>query len=250
VQTALAVDEMKPLCRALATDFRVWHVQRPGYGTSGPARTPGEIAADADLVASVVEGLDLGPACLVGASYSAAVVLALASRHPEVARSLVIVEPPPYGTPGAPEFRGTIQRILDVDAAREPGAALDEVMRLVDGPDWRANAERDLPGSVAAMERDAATFFEADLPALLSWSFDDAQARAVAVPTLLVGGDQSHEWFGEMLDRLERVLPTATRVTVDGAGHSAALTHPHEVAAAVRAVSPRTRASGREPDRS
>jgi pimeloyl-ACP methyl ester carboxylesterase len=100
------------------------------------------------------------------------------------------------------------------------------------------------------MERDAATFFEADLPALLSWSFDDAQARAVAVPTLLVGGDQSHEWFGEMLDRLERVLPTATRVTVDGAGHSAALTHPHEVAAAVRAVSPRTRASGREPDRS
>jgi pimeloyl-ACP methyl ester carboxylesterase len=232
----------------------VWHVQRPGYGTSGPARTPGEITADADLVASVMEGLGLAEAHLVGASYSAAVVLTLASRHREVARSLALVEPPPYGTSGAPDFLSATQGILDVHASRGTSEALDEIMRLVDGPDWRANAERDLPGSVAAMERDATTFFEADVPALSSWTFDDVQATALDVPTLLVGGDQSRDWFGEMLALLERVLPTTTRVTIDGAGHSAALTHAGEVAAAirnhVRTVSPGTRAGGVGGDRS
>ena len=74
VQTALGVDELVPLCRALGTDFHVWHVHRPGYGASGPARTPGSIGADADLVTSVLDELDLGPAHLVGVSYSAAMV--------------------------------------------------------------------------------------------------------------------------------------------------------------------------------
>jgi pimeloyl-ACP methyl ester carboxylesterase len=254
VQTALSVHEHAPLSRALSTDFHVWHVHRPGYGGSGPVRGPASITADADLVASVLDDLDVGPAHLVGASYSAAVVLTLASRHDRAARSVAVVEPPPYDTPAAAGFRAACRSILDVRSRAGAGAALDEVMTMVDGPDWRAHAERDLPGSVADMERDAATFFDADLPALLRWTFDDEQAATIACPTLLVGGAESHERFHEMLTRLERVLARTTRVTVAGAGHSAALTHPAEVATAVRrhvrAVSRGTREDGAARDRS
>lgn len=254
VQTALGIDELDHLSRALSTDFHVWHVHRPGYGASGPARSPGSIGADVDFVMSVLRHLDLGPAHLLGVSYSAAVVLSLASLHPEAARSVALVEPPPYGTTRAANFREATAGLLDIHARAGATAALEQIMNLIDGSDWRANAERDLPGSVAAMERDAATFFVSDLPALLGWSCDDAQAAGVACPALLLGGSASQDWFGEMLDRLERVIASTTRVTVAGAGHSAALTHPAEVAAAVRdhvsAVSSTARPDGGEGDRS
>ena len=244
VQTALSIDEMAPLARELSRDFRVWHVHRPGYGANGPALAPGSVVADADLVASVLRRLDLGPWHVVGASYSAAVVLTLAVRHPEVVRSLVVVEPPPYGTAGAHEFRAVNERIVETGASLGALQALDDVMQVVDGPDWRVHAERDLPGSVASMERDAAVFVEVDVPALLEWTFDDEHAAGVGRPTLLVGGAESHRWFSEMLSRLERTLPMTTRVTIDGAGHSGALTHHAEVAEAivghVRSVSPTT----------
>ena len=248
VQTALSMAELAPLAQVLSRDFHVWHVHRPGYGANGPARTPGSIEADADLVASVLDRLDLGPWHLVGASYSAAVALSLAVRHPGTVRSLVLVEPPPHGTPGAAGFRAANELLRDVHTRSGPTAALDEVMQIVDGPGWRANAERDLPGSVADMERDAGTFFRSDVPALLGWSLDDECAARIDRPTLLVGGAESHPWFDEMLDRLELVLPAATRVTIAGAGHSAALTHHAGVGSAIvdhlRSVSRATGAAG------
>jgi pimeloyl-ACP methyl ester carboxylesterase len=95
VQTALTVDELDPLARALAADFRVWHVRRPGYGALGPLLGPGSIEGDADLVAAVIEQQAGVRAHVVGASYSAAVVLSVAARRPDVVESVVLVEPPP-----------------------------------------------------------------------------------------------------------------------------------------------------------
>jgi pimeloyl-ACP methyl ester carboxylesterase len=242
------------LSRELSASLHVWHVHRPGYGGSGPARVPGSVEADADLVAAVVDRFEAAPVHLVGASYSAAVALSLATRHPDAVRSLALVEPPPYDTPGATDFRSAIEEPVEVHARLGALRALDHVMRMVDGPDWRAHAERDLPGSVSDMERDAETFFRSDVPALLGWTFDDEQAAGIRCPTLLVGGATSHPWFAEMLDRLQRVVPSTTRASVPGAGHSVALTHPVEVGAAVlahvRDVSPGRPAAGKGADHS
>lgn len=127
-------------------------------------------------------------------------------------------------------------------------------MRMADGPGWRAHGERDLPGSVSDMERDAETFFRSDVPALLGWTFDDEHAAVIACPTLLLGGAASHAWFAEMLDRLQRVIPSTTLASVPGSGHSVALTHPVEVGAAVlarvRDVSPGRPAGGQGADNS
>lgn len=256
VQTALTVDELRPLSLALADagDLEVWHLHRRGYGANGPAPSAASVHSDADLVAAVVGELALGPVHLVGASYSAAVALTLAGRHPAAVRSLALVEPPPYATTGTADFRAATTELVALFTEPDgPRRALDRIMGLVDGPGWRADAERDLPGSVAAMERDAATFFEADLPALLEWRFDEAEAKRVRCPTLLVGGGASRDWFTQMLDRLERELPHTSRLTVPDAGHTAALTHAADVAAAVRAhvraVSPGTgaREGGSDP---
>jgi pimeloyl-ACP methyl ester carboxylesterase len=101
------------------------------------------------------------------------------------------------------------------------------------GPDWRTGVERDLPGSVAQMERDARTFFETDLPAILGWRFPTADARHVTCPVLHVGGTASGPWFGQVRRWVRELFPDAADVVVEGADHSLAITHADQVAAAV-----------------
>lgn len=103
-------------------------------------------------------------------------------------------------------------------------------MTMLAGPDWRRVSERDLPGSVAAMERDAVTFFESDVPALLSWDFGAEDAATIRCPVLCVGGSDSGPWFAEARARTLRLLPQAEDSTVEGAGHLLASTHPQDVA--------------------
>lgn len=236
VQTALSADELRPLTVMLGSTggLHACHVARPGYRGSPPVSGPGSVSADADLVVAVVESMGMSGIHLVGASYSAAVVLVLASRRPDLVSSVTAVEPPPYGTDAAPDFRAASIGLIDLYTGVGPGPALDRVMNLIDGPDWRVNAEHLVPGSVATMERDAVIFFEHDVPALLDWTFDDPAAARLACPVLLVGGGATSEWFDGMLTRLERVVGSTTRVVVPGAGHSVALTHAAQVASAVR----------------
>lgn len=231
VQTALTADELRPLAERTARGgYRVFHYHRRGYAGSGPVRRPASVAADAADCRALLAAMGVAPAHLVGASYSAAVALVVASSAPETVRSLTVLEPPPAGVPSAAEFRAASSRLLASFRARGPDAALDELMTMLAGPDWRLGSERDLPGSVAAMERDAVTFFEYDVPALLSWDFDAEDAATVRCPVLYVGGSDSGPWFAEVRARVLQLLPQAEDATVDGAGHLLATTHPAEVA--------------------
>ena len=65
-------------------------------------------------------------------------------------------------------------------------AALDRFMTTLVGTEWRAVSERNLPGSVETMERDAPTFFGSDIPALLLWCFDASEAARIQCPVLYV----------------------------------------------------------------
>jgi pimeloyl-ACP methyl ester carboxylesterase len=232
VQTALTADELRPLAQrvAAAGGFRVVHYHRRGYAGSGPSPGPGSMRREAEDCRTLMEVLGIAPAHVVGASFSAAIGLALAAADPAAVRSLALIEPPPVGVPSAGEFRAASRRLLATHAARGPVTALTELMTMLAGPGWRELSERDLPGSVAAMERDAETFFTADVPALLSWRFGDDDAARVRCPVLHVGGTESGPWFAEMRQRLLRVLPRAECGTVPGAGHLLATSHPDDTA--------------------
>lgn len=233
VQTALSADELRPLAEqtALSGDYQVIHYHRRGYAGSGPLHRPASMAAEAADCRALMAALDVGPAHVVGASYSAAIALTLASSAPEAVRTLTVIEPPPLRTPSAPQFLAANARLLETFRANSPVAALDELMMMLVGPDWRRDSERDLPGSVAAMERDAVTFFESDIPALLSWDFGAQEAATIRCPVLYVGGSDSGPWFADVRTRILQLLPHAEDTTVQGAGHLLALTHRFDTAA-------------------
>lgn len=228
IQTALNADELRPFAEQTARlgDYRVIHYHRRGYARSAPALGAGSIAAEAADCRMLLDALEVGPAHVVGASYSAAIALSLASAAPEAVRTVTVMEPPPIGVPSEPEFRAVCARLVETFHARGPLVALDEFLTALVGPDWQRESERDLPGSVAAMQRDAVTFFASDLPTLLSWEFGSKDAARITCPVLYVGGSDSGPWFAEVRGRMLQLLPHAQHTTVQGAGHLLALTHP------------------------
>jgi pimeloyl-ACP methyl ester carboxylesterase len=78
----------------LAEQYRVVAVDRPGSGYS--VRTAGASAAlgaQADVLAALIDALQLGRPLVVGHSLGGAVALALAQRHPRHVAGLVLISP-------------------------------------------------------------------------------------------------------------------------------------------------------------
>jgi pimeloyl-ACP methyl ester carboxylesterase len=78
----------------LAAQYRVVAVDRPGSGYS--VRMPGAsaaLAAQADMLAALIDTLQLGRAVVVGHSLGGALALVLAQRHPGRVAGLALVAP-------------------------------------------------------------------------------------------------------------------------------------------------------------
>lgn len=163
---------------ALSGGYQVIHDHRRGYAGSGPLLHSASVAAEAADCRALMAALNVVPAHVVGVSYSAAIALTLASSAPETVRTLTVMEPPPVRVPSASQFLAANAQLLETFRANGPTVALDEFLTLLVGPDWRRESERDLPGSVEVMERDVVTFFESDMPAMLSWDFGAEEAAA------------------------------------------------------------------------
>jgi len=214
-------------------DVQVIGYHRRGYGRSTPARGPGSITSDALDCHELLTALGIDRAHVVGVSYGAAVALQLAASVPECVQSLCVIEPPPVEVPSAPGFLAANTE-LQADYRRYGREiALERFMVRLEGHRWRHDLERHLPGAVAQVERDAATFFVTDSPALVTWRFGAADAGRITQPVLYVGGTESGPWFEEMRQQLLDWLSQADDLVVQGADHSLVLTHVEEIAPAV-----------------
>jgi pimeloyl-ACP methyl ester carboxylesterase len=235
IQTGLTADELLPL--ALQPDLaghRRLVLHRRGYAGSAPPHDPPSVAAEADDCVALLDGLGLDRAHVLGYSYSAAVALDLAVAHPDRVTSLVVIEPPPSVTEHRADFLAVVSDLLDVRRAQGVGAALDAFLALQAPPEWWAALEQVAPDARSQVTRDAATFLDADLPALLAWTFTDADAAGVHCPVLHVGGDTSGPWWAAVRRQVLAWFPDAGDVVVPGADHGLAVTHAGAVAAALR----------------
>lgn len=204
------------------------------------------MAADAaaDVVvgalASFVERLAVAPAHFAGQSAGGAFILELASRRPELVRTMSLHEP-------------TVVALLDDEFAvdRERGrAALRLLADDLDaglaafvacvGGDWDAMPE---PGKALfrgnAHIYAGARFFQDPANAVPLPSNLDT----IEIPTLFTKGPRSPRYFHVSADRVAAAMPNATVKTIDGAGHAAMLEQPDVYArivqAFIRGASPR-----------
>lgn len=232
VQTALTADELLPLASevVLAEGYRKVVYHRRGYAGSSPAASPRSIVDDAADAGALLAAMGIERAHVVGVSFSSAIALQLAADAPDITHSLTVAEPPPVHSAHGAQFRAANERLLRTRREQGVDAALEEFLTLLVGPNWRDQVEVDLPGAVAQIERDAATFFDADIPALLDWQFGPAEASRISCPVLYVGGSESPASFADVRDLVLGWLPHAEEAVIDGAGHSLELTHASETA--------------------
>jgi pimeloyl-ACP methyl ester carboxylesterase len=235
VQTALTADELAPLGEQLDArgGYRAIVYHRRGYANSTPTHGPGSVVRDAADCRDLIVALGLGKVHIVGYSYSGAVGLQLAVDAAEHVHTLTVIEPPPVHVPSSAEFRAANAQLTEARRTRGPETALEEFLSLVIGPDWRTQIEQRLPGAAEQMQRDTATFFDTDLPGLLSWRFDLADARRINCPVLHISGSDSGPWFAEVRDLVRTWFPQAEDVLLTGADHSLALTHTRQIADAL-----------------
>jgi pimeloyl-ACP methyl ester carboxylesterase len=213
---------------ALALDRPLLAIDLPGHGHSdwpGAARAL-DPAAMADDVAVVIAQLAPDAEVVAGMSLGGITAIALAARHPEVVRRLVLVDITP-GVNGhkssdiaaflaGPETFATFDEILERTIQFNPTRSESSLRRgvlhnAVQRPDgtwtWRHQLGR--PSGTAGLHVEAVEF---------GWLWEDLET--LAIPTLLVRGSLSPVVDDDDVAEFTRRRPDDRGVVVEGAGHS------------------------------
>jgi len=209
------IESWQSLWGPLTSRWRVTAMDRRGRGSSGdsgPYRLSLEFADVATVVASMAGD---GPVDVFGHSYGATCALGAASLGAPV-RRLALYEPPgPQSTP--PDWPEMVTAVVE---AGKPGrmmmSFLTQIIGLtgeqIDALRYAPRSYDPLPIVSATMPREAVALASVDLAAL---------AEAVTVPVLLILGDASPPWAGEITRKLTAALPESTVVVLPGQGHLA-----------------------------
>ncbi len=197
-----------------------------------------EAVAQAEDLAGLIRTLELGPAHLVGHSYGGAICLIAGLMHPELARTLVLMEPgvvPSLSMPPKPQellklvltrprlgraLLGLATKIKPSSAAVKRGDPEQAIRVMVD---W-FSAE---PGFYDRLAADVERHMFANSKILRSFvfgkgapPFGEDNVRRITQPTLLITGERSPAYCLRTTDCLASLLPNAQRAVVPNAAHT------------------------------
>ncbi|MHA6799550.1 alpha/beta fold hydrolase [Bounagaea algeriensis] len=216
-------DSFGPQLAALGAHRHVLAWDAPGYGASPDLRGTPALEDYAQVVLDVVRALDVGPVHVLGVSWGGVIALRAALRAPEALRSLALAGSS-RGSGRSATAAAAMRRRVDertergpVEFARRSGprlvapaadpAVAAHVVDVMSGlrlPGY-ANAARSMAG--------------ADLSAVLG---------EVAVPTLVLVGDEDGVTGVDESRHLAEGIPGARMVRIADAGHAANQERPAE----------------------
>jgi pimeloyl-ACP methyl ester carboxylesterase len=212
---ASSAELMRPAGTALTEGFRVYNIDLPGHGRTPPPPRAWGVPEFADLVARFIKDRGLEPVTVVGHSNGGRIALFMASdeRLAALIGRLVLISPSGV-TPARPlsyYVRSTCAKALKAPFAVLPerfrGRGLDWLRSTVY---WRLLSSSDYENAQGVMRE---TFVRT-----VTHHLDERLAR-IRVPTLLFWGDQDTAVSRRQMDILEREIPDAGLVVLEGAGH-------------------------------
>ncbi len=235
------------LVHSSASDYRIWMSQiRPlaakyrviaysrRYHTPNPWRGDGSdysAALHAEDLAALLQSLNLGPAHLVGHSAGGTIALLVARDHPQLVRSVVVMEPGLPGLLSAEEAAsyGAVRREA-FGAVRAAYTAGDEEGAVKMFGDWilRPRTWAQVSPPMKTMFRENAKSVMAQLTSTappLSFTCEDA--KKVRAPLLLLEGESTHHDLVAPSRALRACLPAAEAAAIPRATHNMQLDNPH-----------------------
>lgn len=209
---------LRPLGDAPALSrYRVIVMHRRGYAGSSPAGDRWSIAQDAGDAAALLHDLHIGRAHIVGHSSGAIVALELAATHPDLVRTLTLLDPPLQFA----KAESLPPRVGGADS-------VEAFLQARGSPDLIARLDSLLPGALVQAKRDARRFDVAEWQALGAWQFDTLRARTVTAPVLVIS-EQRNANIATALGW----WPGATFVEFPGRTHMFPFEAPDETATAL-----------------
>jgi pimeloyl-ACP methyl ester carboxylesterase len=213
----------------LTESHRVMALDQRGHGRS--ERRPDDVSRTAyvrDAVA-LIEQAGLAPVDVIGQSLGGHTAFLLAAKRPDLVRALVVAEASP--TREGPEIAEEIGDYFD--SWPLPFPSHEAAVAFFGGESLKARAwARNLATTPDGLRPafDADVLVAAIAEALVRDYWDEW--RAVAVPTLLVRGEQG-ELSPEEAAAMVAAVPSAQLVSIPGAGHDVHLDEPDAWRAAV-----------------
>jgi pimeloyl-ACP methyl ester carboxylesterase len=238
IHGAHLADALQPLVAepALRRFQRIRYHRRGLGGSTRPAdAAPTGVPEQAEDAVGLLDHLGVDRAHVVGHSLGGVIALELAGQHPTSVASLVLLEPMFLTTPAGAAFARVLAPLIDRYEAGDAEGAVHGFLALVGNRNWREAIDQTVPGGIAQAVKDAATFFETEVPGVPKWSFGPEQAAAITCPVLSVLGSRSGPLFVEGRQLLHAWFPACQDADIAGATHLLQMQAPGPVATAIAA---------------
>jgi len=222
------------LMKVLSPQYHVIsYSRRFNYPNNNPITAEYHSAyTEADDLAALIRKLKLGRVHLVGTSIGAFTALALAVKHPEMVRSLVLAEPPvhqwvkdtPDGASAYREFMTTIQE--PARAAFKAGDDKRAMSFFVNGIIGTGRFESLSPEGLAAVMQNSRFFKANTLSSDPYPNLSKEKVKRLRIPILIITGENTIRIHRLVNEELARLLPKAQRAIIPKAGHGSPRENP------------------------
>ena len=226
-------------------DYRCWQFQIDSFSKkyraisysrrfAYPNKWIGNVAQDNTIednardLAELIRKLDLAPAHLVGASYGAFTALYCVSKNPELAKTMILNEPPimqflagSHQKDDVELLQGFKTHVLSPtqnasrarDFRKAAQVAIDGIMEI-------ENYFGQLPEKGKQYLVDNAKSLGSELESTISTSYTIEDVKQVTtIPTLLVKGELSPKWLLRIVDILSDNMPNSEQIVIPNVSH-------------------------------
>jgi len=211
-----------------APNYRVVTVDMRGHGQSDKPRGPYSVRLFAEDTAHLIQALAIAPAHVVGISMGGMIAFQLALDHPELVRSLVIVNSGPEMVARTFKERLAVQQRLWITrllGMRKMGEVLSQ--RLFPKPEHETQRAM----LVERWAENDARAWRDSLRAIVGWSVADRLGE-IRIPTLVVAADADYTPVSAKQAYVAK-MPHAELAVVQDARHALPVERPDEFNAVV-----------------
>jgi pimeloyl-ACP methyl ester carboxylesterase len=220
----------QPQLAALADEFTVVAWDEPGAGRSSDVPAGFGLREYAHCLAALIEAIELGPAHVVGLSWGGTVVQELYRHHPELVATLILVDTYAGWKGSLPEeeVRARVEGVHQMLAA--PAEEFDPTYPGLFAGDPPAEFVPLLEHMAANVRRES---LRTEVLVMAEADQRDLLPR-IAVPTLLIWGEQDVRSPLSIARTFEQAIPDARLVLIPDCGHVSNLEQPELFNEAVR----------------